>query len=216
LKSILKRKLTPAATTQSYIDAIIAMPKYSERKEITLYTKLKEEKNDYDAMNRMWEQRLKLEGTNEWKTKNTTEQMSYFTRSFSDLIGKYMIQARYLIVNNEYSPNAFAQYQRDLHTRPYKSRDDWIKLQADYIVYLFRELNRRTTNDEAKRVHEISIKSLTAEFKSFEEDFEKAKKILAEREAAEKKEKKDRLLLLAQGNEKIAKMIRDVINESKT
>lgn len=131
--------------------------------------------------NEMWHifQSLK---TTSWMAKDAQEKITDFNgRGYQDFNSKYAIVARYMLINEEYSPKAFEKYLFKLRVNGFKDQDGWADRQADYVKYLFIEYNKREEKDKKKLATDADViwreskKNLLEEVQSFKKDFEEAK-----------------------------------------
>ena len=108
--------------------------------------------------------------------KNVTEKIGHFqSLGYSDFITKYAVPTRYMVMYDEYSHNAFHKYLIRLKTVGYKSKDEWIERQADYVKLLWRAYNPRGSTKDAAEAHRGAYESIKTEMEGFENDYDKAK-----------------------------------------
>jgi methyl-accepting chemotaxis protein len=112
----------------------------------------------------------------EWAKKEVTAKISYFQdKGFSNFITKYAVPTRYMVMYDEYSHHAFQKYLVRLKTVGYKSKDDWVERQADYVKFLWRAYNPRGSAKEAADARHAAYESIKKEMDGFENDYDKAK-----------------------------------------
>lgn len=112
----------------------------------------------------------------EWEKKDATDKIVHFQgRGYNDFITKYAIPTRYMLEYGEYSPCVFEKYLQRLKTVAYKSKDEWIERQADYVKMLWRKFNPHGNTKEAQAQWQYARDSIKQEMEGFESDYEKAK-----------------------------------------
>lgn len=119
----------------------------------------------------------------QWAKKEVTDKISYFQgRGFGDFITKYAIPTRYMVMFGEYNRRAFQRYLLRLKTVGYRSKEDWIDRQADYVKMLWRAYNPRGSVKESMDAWQNARQSVKQEMDGFETDYERAKEKADERQ----------------------------------
>jgi hypothetical protein len=131
----------------------------------------------------LWNDCKLLRKKKEWIDKEPKDVMAYFYQThYKDFITKYSIPSRYMFFYSEFSEKAFRRYLMRMTDPGYKSKEEWIERQADYVRLLYAQYNKHVGPKELAAVWQKARKQLVDEYESFERDYEKAKK-----EADEKK-----------------------------
>jgi chemotaxis protein histidine kinase CheA len=120
-----------------------------------------------------------------WTKKNVTEKIGHFqTLGYGDFITKYAVPTRYMLMYGEYSHKAFLNFLVRLRTVGYRSKDEWVDRQADYVKMLWRVYNPRAGAKEAGEAWLQARDNVKKEMDGFETDYEKAKLKAEERRKA--------------------------------
>ena len=113
---------------------------------------------------------------------------------FNDFTATFPIIVRWAVQLRKFSGNALEKYIRLHSTADLKSREGFLKLQAEYLVMLFREENGRRLDEKAVQAYRNEIiKRLMEEDKAFQDMKAEAEKEAAEQAAAVDTERRQKL-----------------------
>lgn len=113
-----------------------------------------------------------LDFKKEWGAKSTENKILYFQSKYNDFVTKYSIPVRYMVAYHEYDEKVFYNFLNKMKNG-YNSRDDWIKLQADYIQMLYNSYNPKSSKSQDIWVK--AYESIKSEMDTFKSDYDKAK-----------------------------------------
>lgn len=107
--------------------------------------------------------------------KENERMANYTTGEFADFVKQHNIVSRYAIVHGQFRTRAFTLYLKRLAKLGYSSRDDWAERQADYVKYMWREMNPHGNNAEAMMQWKHVRDSVKKEMTEFEDTYKVAK-----------------------------------------
>jgi hypothetical protein len=122
--------------------------------------------------------------------KELQEENKDFMQSFP-IVLRWMVQAR------QYGRKAFRLFLEEHASKKMDSREDYLRLQAEYLVLLFRESNKRAGLKQLSTFRERIIKQLLEDDKRFLAAKEAADKQIVEEKAARAKLRREALFLFA-------------------
>lgn len=119
---------------------------------------------------------------------------------FADFSQSFPLVLRWMVHMRQFHPEAFRKYLLRHSSTKLDSREAFLRLQAEYLVLLYRETHRRPDENYLRQYRESVVAQLLAEDKAF---FELQKQVEAEMEARAREidgERRERLCqyLLAQ------------------
>lgn len=96
---------------------------------------------------------------------------------FKEFNQGFPLVLRTIVQMNQYSSKAFARYLQKYKTAiaQFKERKDWVKFQAEYLFYLFREKNPKAPLKEAYAYKNNMERMLLKEDEEFQKIMEKYK-----------------------------------------
>lgn len=152
-----------------------------------------------------------------WAKRDVTAKIGYFQdRGYSNFITKYAVPTRYMVMYDEYSHRAFLKYLVRLKTVGYRSKDEWIERQADYVKYLWRAYNPRGSTKEAADARQTAYEHIKKEMDSFETDYDRAKVKAEERRRTALSDNRQALIDLLRDAEIAAKIERLTVEIAAT
>ena len=117
---------------------------------------------------------------------------------FRDFNASFPLVVRWMVDAGEYQPQAFRKFLRHYGRAQPRSVEDFLGLQADYLVCLFRARDRRADGREVREFRASIVAQLVEEHRAFERLQAEAEAEAAARRAAvdqERRREVHRLLL---------------------
>ncbi len=85
----------------------------------------------------------------------------------------YPIVFRFMCQLNSYSPKAFERYLKLIQQRPWKSENDYLESQVDYIILLYKAKNPRWDNNTISNLRRETLATLVKENEDFKRGIRK-------------------------------------------
>lgn len=124
----------------------------------------------------------------------------------------YPIVVRY-IAQKQYSSAALRKYLNHIKEHPWKSQDEYLESQADYVMILYKHTAPKSydRDKQARNIRAAALESLKREHKKFKSDLKNSEKIV------ENRDKKHTAILqeelkkyIEENREELLKLIEDV------
>ena len=135
----------------------------------------------------------KIKKDQDFKELEPDKQLDYFQKKYRYFGLTFPIVLRYMIQLKWYSTKAFTRFLKKLKTNPYKSEDEYCQRQADYVKFLYMEMNKHCNTKKAQEVWTDTYKKLLLEVEMFKKMAEKIKKKTEKNEIKNKKERREEL-----------------------
>lgn len=107
---------------------------------------------------------------------NTEQLINYMRNSHKDFCKSYPIVMRYMAEMHTFHANAFRKYLKKIAANPWKTEDEYLDSQADYICMLYKETHKRWNATDVSRI-KFNIRNLLQNehdtVKKYKEEFTK-------------------------------------------
>ena len=124
---------------------------------------------------------------------NCDKQLEYYQDKFHRFTMTFPIVLRYMIQMKQYRQKAFEKYIKKLRAKPYRSELEYCERQADYVKYLFMEINKSYTMTDAKAVWTRAYNMLAREVEIFKKANEDVKQRMGVDKARHSQERRAEL-----------------------
>ena len=141
--------------------------------------------------------RLKLKETR-FRSMSLEHQLDHYQKNNIRFANAFPIVLRYMVQLRMYHEKAFIRFIKKMQSKPYHSKLEFCERQADYVKYLYQELNTHYPENEAKRIWKETYDMLAKEVKMFEDAEKTVKEKLEKNEIINNKEKREELKKLLQ------------------
>lgn len=156
--------------------------------------------NEANEINRDYLERLK---DHNFKAMGIQRRLSYYQRRYPNFAKTFPITLRYMIEHSQYSSKAFRKYLKRFGTKRYKNEDEFCERQADYVKYLYMELNNHYDERLARKTWQETYDLLRKEIVVFKESDSRMKKKNEELEVLNAQERraevKEKLIKMSKG-----------------
>ena len=102
--------------------------------------------------------------------------MTNMRREHKEFCTSYPIVMRYMTQFATYARTAFGKYLRRIEQNPWKSEDEYLDSQAEYVVLLYKETHPRWNTTNVQRLHRNIRTMLRDESKTFKDNLDAAEK----------------------------------------
>jgi hypothetical protein len=150
-----------------------------------------------DAKKIQTDLKLKLKET-AFKDLDSEDRLKYYQKKYNEFAMHFPLVLRYMVQLGQYNQKAFKRFIAKLQTCPYRTELEYCERQADYIKYLYMELNTHYDNKRAAAVWKNAFTMLKNELEIFKNAEESVKKNLEknnEMNNIEKRKELKKLLL---------------------
>jgi hypothetical protein len=120
---------------------------------------------------------------NEVKDVKESNELEKIQTKYSDFTNSFPLVLRWMVQMNKYNEGVFRKYLMKHSTAKLDTREAFLRLQAEYLVLMFRHENKRCEHNKINNYREYVVKMLLDEDKEFieiqkevEEEMEKTKK----------------------------------------
>ena len=121
------------------------------------------------------------------------DQLDYFQKKYKHFSLTFPIVLRYMVQLKWYSTKAFTQFLKKLKTNPYRSEDEYCKRQADYVKYLYMDINKHMGMHKANEVWQSTYNKLQLEVEMFKKMSEEVKQKNKKNEIKNREERREEL-----------------------
>jgi len=157
---------------------------------------------------RIWK-RIESSGVSPRNEAECDKLLESIQTEYQDFTTSFPLIVRWAVQLHKFSSAAFEKYLRLHATADLSSRESFLKLQAEYLVLLFREENSRHHNEKAVHAYRNEIvKRLLEEDKSFQDLRTQAEAEAAEQAAAVNSQRRQQLFEFLSAR-KLAQKTRD-------
>lgn len=104
------------------------------------------------------------------------EFMAKMRKEHKEFAQSYPIVLRYICQMQEYSPAALSKYLEQIARKPWKSKEEYIESQCDYVVLLYKQHHKHWHIKDVANLRNNISKMLREEDKKFTEMTEKTQK----------------------------------------
>src|ERR1700744_5814447 len=111
-----------------------------------------------------------------WRKVHKHADMDLIHRTHSEFCKAYPMVIRYMCEMNEYDPKAFRKWLMKIKERPWKTEEEYLDAQADYVSMLFRAKKPRAAQHEVNNVRKnirAALQHEHTQFKFYAEKFDK-------------------------------------------
>ena len=120
---------------------------------------------------------------NEVKDIKEPKKLEIIQTKYGDFNNSFPLVLRWMVEMKKYNENVFKKYLMKHSTAKLDTRESFLRLQAEYLVLMFRSENKRCEHKKINDYREFVVKMLLDEDKEFmeiqkevEEEMEKTKK----------------------------------------
>lgn len=99
-----------------------------------------------------------------FKAESPDTRLVSFQKKYGQLNKLFPIPLRYMIEHESYDSTAFKKYLTALDKTPYKSKEEFCNRQADYLYFLYLEINKDVMTKEP---HSLANKRLDLQAKNY-------------------------------------------------
>jgi hypothetical protein len=119
---------------------------------------------------------------------------------YKDFATSFPLVLRWAVQLRQFSPKAFHKYLLKHATTPLHNQRDFLELQAEYLVFLFRERNSHADEAKVRQYRESVVEMLVKEEEQFKKIQEEVAQEVKRSDAAADRDRRQRLYesLLAQ------------------
>jgi hypothetical protein len=121
------------------------------------------------------------------------KQLEFYQKNHNNFTMSFPIVLRYMIQLQSYSKKAFVKFVNKLQNNPYRSELEYCERQADYVKYLFMELNSSHNMQEAQKTWQVTYDMLAKEVQMFKDAEETIKQKLEKNDKQSSLEKRSEL-----------------------
>jgi hypothetical protein len=112
---------------------------------------------------------------------------------YNDFFLSFPVILRWMVQIRQFKIKTFKSYVRKFINTEMKSKIDFLKLQGEYIVMLYRELNPNCSEKDIKKYEDSIIELLLSEDETFKKIEEEAKEELKREEEKLSKERREHI-----------------------
>lgn len=147
-----------------------------------------------------WKQLLKkkkIKYTELREEKNHAKVDKIFTKlqkEYHDFAISYPIQLRYMCQLGQYHPVAMKLYLSQIEHKPWKSEDEYIEYQANYVRLVYMKKHKHWTRNELNNVYNTTYNILKSERTEFKERVTKAQESLEQEQIGREMQKRQEML----------------------
>ena len=118
-----------------------------------------------DIANDIWKE---IKSSPEFKNdKQLDDLLKVLQDKYADFNNGFPIILRWMVQMRKYDRDAFKKYLMKHSTAELKTREDFLILQAEYLVFMFRNENKHIAENKIKEYRDYIIKMLLDEDKEF-------------------------------------------------
>ena len=107
-------------------------------------------------------------------------------KQYHDFCHQYPIVVRWMVFQREFSKYSFKQFATKAAKKTLKKKEDFLEMQADYIVELYSSKHKRCPPNDLLEVRKNVLKQFLEEDEKFTEAQEESKKIVSEMDKEQK------------------------------
>ena len=112
---------------------------------------------------------------------------------YNDFFLSFPLILRWMVQIRQFKINIFKSYVRKFINTEMKSKIDFLKLQGEYIVMLYKEFNPNSTKADIKKYEDDIIQLLLAEDETFKKIEEEAKEEIRKEEERALRERRENI-----------------------
>ena len=152
--------------------------------------------------NVMWKYvKLKIKADyNGWKEDGGAALMKEMQTRHREFCTSYPVVNRYMCMMGQYNTKAFKMWIMRIAKHPWKTEDEYIEAQADYIAKLYLANNPRASKTNVANVKANTYKLLMDEHKSFKSLAEETEKVVTKNEKLLSEKNADELYYFVKNN----------------
>lgn len=120
--------------------------------------------------------------------------MQEMRREHKQFCTSYPIVLRYMVQFKQYHRKALHKYLKYISVNPWKSEEEYLDSQSDYVVILYKELHPKWNRTEVIRMKREIRAILAAETKNFKDRLNEFEKKVNDTEARLKRESREELI----------------------
>ena len=98
--------------------------------------------------------------------------MSKMRKEHNNFCQSYPIVLRYMCEMREFNPKAFKRYLMKLEKHPWKTEEEYLDSQADYVVMLYQATHSRWNKTDVNRLKTNVRNLLQSEHKQFKQNYD--------------------------------------------
>lgn len=121
------------------------------------------------------------------------QQLEFYQNNNKRFAMSFPIVLRYMVQLKMYHEKAFIKFIKKMRAKPYHSKLEFCERQADYVKYLYQELNPHYSTKDSQSIWKQAYDMLADEVKMFNEAEERVKEKLEKNKTLNNKEKRDEL-----------------------
>jgi len=130
------------------------------------------------------------------------EQLARLQKEYRDFATSFPVVLRWQVQMRKYNSVAFKRYLVKHASVELKTKEDFLRLQAEYLVHMFREENPHSGNHLVRRYRDNIVKQLLDEDKQFEQVQKQVDLEVAEMDKANDTERRTQLYNLLRQRQK--------------
>jgi hypothetical protein len=116
----------------------------------------------------IWEDlRYKLKNDVVFNTLDVDKQLEFYQKKNHQFTMTFPIVLRYMVQLRQYNRKAFIKFVKKLTSNPYRSELEYCERQADYVKYLYMELNPKYNMKEVQSIWQQAYDMLAKEVEVF-------------------------------------------------
>ena len=115
-----------------------------------------------------------------FRSMSLERQLEFYQKNNQRFASAFPIVLRYMVQLRMYHEKAFVKFIKKMYAKPYHSKLEFCERQADYVKYLYQELNQHYPENEIKRIWQQTYDMLADEIKIFDDAEKKVKERLEE------------------------------------
>ena len=127
--------------------------------------------------NSIWEEAKGSKNSDAFKELSEELQLRHFQQKHTTFNKQHPLVLRYMIQFHSYSSKAFEKYLNRVVLFPGGNPEQFMELQADYAVFLYKELNPRNSGKISAKVRTETLDMLKAEDESFKKNQDEAEEL---------------------------------------
>ena len=147
--------------------------------------------------------RKRLNYNHNFKNLSQEQRLNLIHSEFKEFATNHPVVLRYMVQIGQYHPKAFELYLNKMINKPYKSTDDYCKLQADYIKYLNQYVNNSHNETVNKNIWTQAYNSFKQDVEFVEQGEKRARKIYDDRNKQILSEKRKELFRIIKKNSRV-------------
>lgn len=122
--------------------------------------------------------RVRQSGIGKTDTKACEKLARELQAKYHDFVTTFPIVFRWMVHTREYEREVFRKFIKSHTKAMYKTQDEFLEVQAQYLMMLYRKRNPRAGAAQMKRRREIITKSLKDDNKQFQEAVKESESVI--------------------------------------